>query len=142
VVISAAHPDRTKHGVDGLFPVGNELRQMAGPAACPAAAIAGIQPQQVFQQPAAEPGHRGADRPFHRFQAAVAGPAQRTHRHGGQPCYLGGRFRRERGGEPGAEPPFSPSGAEGASAAAVAGLASQIFSLTSTIWSLSAANSA
>jgi hypothetical protein len=127
--------DRAEHGVDGLVPVGDEFRLVAGPAVHPRAAVAGVPPEQVFQQPAAQPGHRGPDRQLHRVQAAAG--SQRARRQAGQAPYLGGDLRRERL----AEPPLSPAGAAGGSpAAGVTGLASQIASLTSTICSLSTAN--
>jgi hypothetical protein len=106
---------------------------------CPAvhswATVTGLQPQQVFQQPGAQPAHGGADRQFHRLQATAC--AQRPRRQGGQALYLGGDLR----GECLAEPPLSPAGPAGDSAAAgVRGLASQIVSFTSTICSESSAN--
>ena len=135
VVPGPAEADRAKHGVDGLVPVGDKLRLVAGPAVRPRAAVAGIQPQQVFQQPRAQLDHRRPECQFHRLQALAC--AQRPRRQGGQAPYLGRGLLRERL----AEPPFSPAGpAGGCPAAGVTGLASQIASFTSTICSLSAAN--
>jgi len=138
VVVGAAHGDRPEHRVDDLIPVGHEPGLVPGPAAHYRAVIPGIQGQQVLQQVRAQPGHRGPDRQFHRRQALPA--AQRPGRQRRQPLYLGGRLRRE----PRPEPPFSPSRSccPGGSpaAGAAAGRASQIASLTSTIFSVSAAN--
>ena len=135
VVPGPAEADRAQHGVDGLFPVGDELRLVAGPAVRPRAAVAELQSQQVFQQPRAQLDHRGPDRQFHRLQATTC--AQRLRRHRGQALYPGGDLLLERL----AEPPLSPAGPAGDSpAAGGSGLASQIASFTSTICSLSAAN--
>ena len=101
----------------------------------PRAAVAGIGGQQLFQHAAARLQHPGTDHGLGSLHARTAA-AQRLGRHRGQLAYLGGFLLRDR--RP--EPPFSPSGAEGASVPA-AGLASQIFSFTSAICSLIAANS-
>ena len=102
----------------------------------PRAAAAGIGGQQLFQHAAAQLQHPGADHGLSRLHARVTA-AQRPGRFRRQPAYLSGLLLRDRV----AEPPFSPSGAKGESVPA-AGLASQIFSLTSAIRSLTAANSA
>ena len=102
----------------------------------PRAAVAGIGGQQLLQHAAARLQHPGADYGPGRLHARVTA-AQRPGRFRRQPAYLGGLVLRDRV----AEPPFSPSGTEGASVPA-AGLAWQIFSFTSAIRSLIAANSA
>src|SRR5258707_7015922 len=71
----------------------------------------------------------GTDHGLAGLQPAIPA-AQRPGRIRRQPAYLSGLLPRDR--RP--EPPFSPSGAEGASVPA-AGLASQIFSFTSAICS-------
>ena len=132
-----AHRDGPQHGVDGLGPVGDELRLVPGAAVCPRAAVAGVGGQQLLQQTSTQPGHRGADGQFGRIQALPASP-QRGRRSRGQALYRGGGLRRERR----AEPPLSPDGSSGGSwPAATTGLASQIASDTSTICSLTARNS-
>ncbi len=96
------------------------------------AGVGGQQPASMLPPTVQQPG------PDHRLgglQPAIA--AQRPGRFRRQPFYLGGLLFRERG----EEPPFSPSGA-GAPAFRLTGRASQIFSFTSTICSVSAANSA
>jgi hypothetical protein len=102
----------------------------------PRAAVAGIGSQQLLQHAEARLQHPG---PNHRLGSLEPGAAaaQRPGRLRRQAAYLGGLLLRDRV----AEPPFPPSGAEGASVPA-AGLASQIFSFTAAICSLIAANSA
>jgi hypothetical protein len=66
--------------------------------------------------------------------------AERARSQFGQPGYLGGELRLERADEP----PLSPTvsvGVWGSSVNAEIGLASQIASLTSTIWALTVTNS-
>jgi hypothetical protein len=93
---------------------------VALPAVRPRPPVAGVGGQQLPEHPAAHLQQPGAD-----------------HRLSRQAAYLGGLLLRE-GLE---EPPFSPPGAEGASAPA-SGRASQILSFTSMICSTVAVNSA
>jgi hypothetical protein len=102
----------------------------------PRTPVAGIGGQQLLQHAAARLQHPGADDSLRRLQPGVTA-AQRPGRFRRQAAYLGGLLPRERV----EEPPFSPSGTEGASRPA-APLTSQIFSFTSAIRSLIAANSA
>src|SRR5208282_869971 len=123
-----------------LVAVGGELRLVALPARHPRAAVPRIGGQQLPQHAAAQLQHPGPDHRLRRLQAGLA--AQRPGSLRGQPCYLRGCLCLERL----AEPPFSPPGREGplsapAAPGADAGLASQIFSFTSAICSLIAANS-
>ncbi len=136
VIPGAREGDRPEHRIDDLVPVGDEPCLMALAARHPRAAVAGIGGQQPSQHAAARVQHPGADHRLGSLHARAAA-AQRPGRLGGQPPYLGGLLPRERI----AEPPFSSSGAEGASVPA-AGLASQIFSFASAIRSLIAANCA
>ncbi len=139
VIPGPPQPDRAQHGAEALGPVGHELCLVASPAAHPRATVATVQPQQVFQQPRAQPGHGGADRQLHRLQATTGPQRPRCQR--GQPLYFGGGIRRERRAELGEEPPFSlPGPAGGSPVAGVTGRASQIASFTATICSESAAN--
>jgi hypothetical protein len=136
VVPGPAQRDRAEYRADGLVPVGGKLRLVPGRADGPRAPEPRIGGQQRLQQATAKLGQPGADGQFRRLQPPAGG--QRRRHRGGQLAYLGGRLRGERV----AEPFFCPSGA-GAwpPAAGGAGRASQIASLTSTICSLSAANS-
>ncbi len=108
---------------------------MPRPAGGPRATVSGIGRQQRLRHQAPQPGQPGGKRQLRRFQVLAAGQAVSRRR--GQPLYLGGD-----GGERLAEPPLCPSGG-GAwpPCAGVAGRASQIASLTSTIRSVMAANS-
>jgi hypothetical protein len=108
---------------------------MATPARYARAAVARVGGQQLFQHAAAELQHPGADHRLGSFHARIAA-AQRPCRFRRQAPYLGGLLLRKRI----EEPPFPPSGTEGAPVPAT-GLASQIFSFTSAICSLIAANS-
>ena len=109
---------------------------MAGAAVHPRAAMPGIQGQQALQQAGAQPGHRGADRQLHRLQALAGAEGPRGRR--GQALYLGGELRLECR----AEPPLSPPCSGGPPPASrLTGRASQIASLTSAIFSVSAVNS-
>ena len=136
MIPGAGKGDRPEHRVDDLLPVGDELGLVSPAARHPRAAVAQVGGQQLFQHAAAELQHPGADHRLGRLHARVTA-AQRPGRFRRQPAYLGGLLLRDR--RP--EPPFSPSGIEGASVPA-AGLASQIFSFTSVICSLIAVNSA
>ncbi len=107
---------------------------MALPAGHPGAAVAGIGGQQLPQHAAARLQHPGADHGLGGLQAGIA--AQRPGRFGGQAAYLSRFLPRERL----EESPFSPSGT-GSPSVPVTGLTSQIFSFTSAICSLIAANS-
>lgn len=101
---------------------------MAGPALDPRAAVARVGAQQLLQQPAADPGHRGPDGQLHPFQ--VTGRAQGPRRQRRQAGYLGRELRLELP----EEPPFSPGVPAGPSpASGETGRAWQIASLTSTI---------
>ena len=51
VIPGAVQLHRPDHGVDGLGPVGDELRVVAVPAAGPRSAVAGVDAQQALQQP-------------------------------------------------------------------------------------------
>jgi hypothetical protein len=102
----------------------------------PRTPVAGIGGQQLLQDAGARLQHPGADDGLRRLQPTVTA-AQRPGRFRRQPAYLGGLLPRERV----EEPPFSPSGTEGAPGPAAL-LASQIFSFTSAIRSLIAAKSA
>jgi len=108
---------------------------VAQAAGQPRAALAGVGGQQLPQHAAAELQQPGAEHRLGGPEPAVA--AQRPGRFGRQPCYLGGPGFRERG----EEPPLSPPGTGDACVPAT-GRASQIFSLTSTICSTAAVNSA
>jgi len=118
--------DRAEHGVDDLVPVGHEFGLVPVPAVHAGTAVAGVRRQQFPEHSAAQLQHAGPDHGLGGPQVgrAAQGP-------GGLRCqvaYLGGPLLRERVGEP----PFSPSGTEGASVPAT-GLASQILSFTSAI---------
>jgi hypothetical protein len=108
---------------------------MTLPAIGPRAAVAGVGGQQRLQQRAAQPGQPGPQRQLCPLNARPGG--QRPGRCPRQPLYLGGRLRRELL----AEPFFCPSGSGARPAAAGAGRASQIASLTSAICPVSSANS-
>jgi len=116
---------------------------MACPAVDPWSTVAAVQAQQVRQQRGAEFAHRRPDRQLHRGQTLTALPtvgAERARSQFGQPGYFGGELRLERADEP----PLSPTvsvGVWGSSVNAEMGLASQIASLTSTIWALTVTNS-
>jgi hypothetical protein len=128
VVVGPAYRDRPKYGIDRLGPVGDELRLMTGLALDPRPAVAGVGAQQLLQQPAADPGHRGPDGQLHPFQ--VAGRAKRARGQRRQVGYLGRELRLELT----EEPPFSPGVPAGPSpASGKTGRASQIASFTSAI---------
>jgi hypothetical protein len=96
--------------------------------------------QKLPQQGPAHTQHRLAHHKFHRLQPVPASAGR--HGKGRQPVYLGGELRLDLR----VEPPFSPSGSadgvagRGCGIDAPGGRASQIASLTSTIWSLMSAN--
>jgi hypothetical protein len=92
--------------------------------------------EQLPEHAAPRGQHPGADHRPGSLQAGIAA-AQRPCRFRRQPPYPGGPLRRVRL----EEPPFSPSGTEGASVP-TAGRASQIFSFTPMICSTAAVNSA
>ena len=107
---------------------------MADAAVHPGPTVPGVGGQQSVQQLGAQLRHRGADRQLHRPHAGAA--TERVGGQRGQPLYLG----RERRGDLVAEPLFSsPVAAGGAVAATSGGRASQISSLTATIFSLTSA---
>ena len=136
VIPGTREDHRPEHRVDHLVPAGDEPCLVSLAARHPRAAVARIGGQQLLQHAAARLQHPGADHRLGSLHARTAA-AQRPGRFRRQPAYLSGFLLRDR--RP--EPPFSPSGTKGASVRA-AGLASQIFSFTSAICSLTAANSA
>lgn len=101
---------------------------MAGRAPGPHPAVADVGTQQLLQQPAADPRHRGPDGQLHPLQ--VTGRAQGARGQRRQAGYLGRELRLELT----EEPPFSPGVPAGPSpSSGKSGRASQIASLTSTI---------
>ena len=104
-----AESDRPERRVDDLVPVGDELSGMPLAAWHPRTPVAGIRGQQLLQHAAARLQHPGADDGLRSLQPGAT-TAQRPGCLRCQAAYLGGLLPRERI----EEPPFSPSGTEGA----------------------------
>ena len=112
---------------------------MAATAADAGATMAPVACQQPFEQAGAKLEHRGADRGLDRLEPTSPTTIQAVCRQASETDQFGG----ELGGEPVQEPPFSAStgpGSTWSSPGGSTGRASQIASLTATIWWLSCTN--
>jgi hypothetical protein len=96
VIPGPAQRDRAERRVNGLVPVGDELRRVPGPAGDPRAAVSCVGAEQACQQRPAHLDHRRADRQLRRLQPRPAGTAaQRPDRCRCQLLHLGGELRRD-----------------------------------------------
>ncbi len=109
---------------------------MAPTTVHPGTAMPGIEIQQPFQQAAPDLDHGGANRQLDSGQALARRITELAGGKLAEVLYLGGEVRLE----PCEEPLFLDSASGAVPASAETGLASQICSLTSTIWSITALN--
>ena len=139
VVVGPLQGDRAQDRVKRLGPVADELGLVAATAADAGATMATVGSQQPFEQAGAQSEHRGADRGLDRLEPTSPTTVQAVCRQRGETAQLGGEVLLE----PVEEPPFSVSAGPGStwsSPGGSTGRASQIASLTATIWWLSCTN--